>query len=82
MEFGYVPSFLLKSLKPHPKLLEDEASWNTLVKDVYDYHKNCKKKNKGKGQVPVFMIFLTDMSNEDGKENKKVSIYYIYISIF
>jgi len=43
---GYVPSFLPKSSKPHPKLLEDEASWNKLVKDVHEYRKNCKKKTR------------------------------------
>jgi len=79
---GYVPSFLPKSSKPHPKLLEDEASWNKLVKDVHKYRKNCKKKNKGKGQVPAFTISLTDTSNGDGKENKKVSIYYLYIYLY
>lgn len=75
---GYVPSFLPKSSKPRPKLLEDEASWNKLVKDVHEYRENCKKKNKGKGQVPAFTISLTDTSNGDGKENKKVSTYSLY----
>lgn len=80
---GYVPSFLPKSSKPRPKLLQDEASWNKLVKDVHEYRENCKKKNKGKGQVPAFTISLTDTSNGDGKENKKVSTYSLYnISIF
>jgi len=64
-EIGYVPSFLPKSSKPHPKLLEDDASWQKLLEDVHDWIVGCKGKN-GKGAIKPFHIDIVDTSHTTG----------------
>ncbi|KAF8519630.1 hypothetical protein BU17DRAFT_65853 [Hysterangium stoloniferum] len=48
---GYIFSFLPKSPKPKPKLLESEKCWNILICDLATWIEAEKRKNKGKGIV-------------------------------
>ncbi|KAJ7202719.1 hypothetical protein C8J57DRAFT_1735619 [Mycena rebaudengoi] len=69
---GYIPSYKPKSPKPLPKLLEDDESWEVLIADVRQHIKTAKGKNRGKGEVAPFSIFLIDTSKveEGGKAGK------------
>jgi hypothetical protein len=64
---AYIASYLPKSPKPVPKLLEDERAWKKLVKGAGEYIAECKAKKKGKGVVKAFSIRIIDTSGVDPK---------------
>jgi hypothetical protein len=68
---GYIPSFVPKSPKPRPKLLEDEESYYAMLDDIADYVATCRSKNRGKGVVKPFHIQIVDTSS--GGDSKKTS---------
>lgn len=77
-EIAYIASFAPKSPKPVPKLLEDEKGWKTLIGEVWEYIKQSKAKNKGKGTVKAFRMILVDTSgigikSDEKDKGKKVS---------
>ncbi|RDB15211.1 hypothetical protein Hypma_004708 [Hypsizygus marmoreus] len=78
-DIGYIPSYIPKSQKPLPKLLEDDESYAAMIEDIEEYIDACKEKNKGKGKVKSFYISIVDTDPGDvpGKgntsSNKKTS---------
>jgi hypothetical protein len=62
---AYIASYVPKSPKPVPKLLEDEKSWKKLIQGAADYIDACKQKKNGKGVVKPFSIRIFDTSGED-----------------
>ncbi|KAJ7055611.1 hypothetical protein C8F01DRAFT_1319470 [Mycena amicta] len=69
-QIGYVPSYLPRSPKPLPKLLDEEA-WPNLIADVAQFIEREKAKNRGKGVVKAFHILISIITAEKGKEKKK-----------
>lgn len=64
---AYIPSYLPKSPKPLPKLLEDGKSWKKLIESVEAYIAAGKAKNKGNGVPKPFSILIVDTSGGDPK---------------
>lgn len=67
---GYVPSYVPKTPKPIPKLLEDDEGWQKLIASVNDYIEGCKAKNKNKGVVKPFTIRIVDTSSSGAGEKE------------
>ncbi|KAJ6456077.1 hypothetical protein C8R45DRAFT_1082217 [Mycena sanguinolenta] len=66
-DIAYVASFVPKTPKPVPKLLEDERGWEKLLQSVDNYISASKKKAKGRGIVKPFSIRIYDTSGEESK---------------
>ena len=79
---GYIPSFLPKSPKPLPKLLEDEESYSTMIEDIGDYMALCRAKNRGKGVVKPFHIQIVDTSSDGDSKKTKVSVLLVFLQPF
>ncbi len=70
---GYIPSFLPKSPKPLPRLLEDEESYGMMIEDINDFIAASRAKNRGKGVVKPFHIQIIKTSSDgDSKKAKTV----------
>jgi hypothetical protein len=60
--FGYIPSWSIKSRgKIMPKILDNEASFEKLIKEADEYVQEQKAKNRGKGVVKAWSIHLVDL---------------------
>lgn len=57
---GYIPSFLPKSPKPIPKLLEDEECWVKLIRDVREYIESFTVKRGPPKRIKPFVITIVD----------------------
>ena len=58
---GYIPSFLPKSPKPIPKLLEDDECWEKLIRDVREYIESFAVKRSGPPRrIKPFVINIVD----------------------
>jgi hypothetical protein len=57
---GYIFSFLPKNQKPLPKILNDEMTWATLIKNASNWLGTEQKKN-GKGVVKPWSIRIYDL---------------------
>ncbi|KIM35374.1 hypothetical protein M413DRAFT_427873 [Hebeloma cylindrosporum] len=57
---GYIPSFLPKSPKPVPKLLEDEECWEKLIRDVREYIESFTVKRGPPKRIKPFVITIVD----------------------
>ncbi|KAJ7729563.1 hypothetical protein B0H16DRAFT_1469948 [Mycena metata] len=66
-DIAYLPSYVSKTPKPRPKMLDDEDAWKALIKGAAVWIEKCKAKKKGKGEVTVFTIQIIDTSGEDTK---------------
>ena len=60
---GYIPSFLPKSPKPIPKLLEDEECWVKLIRDVREYIKSFTASFKRSGPPKCIKPFVITIIN-------------------
>ena len=68
---GYVPSFLPKSPKPLPKILDSDSTYEKMLEKIEDHVEHMKSRNKGKGIVKAFSIRLVDTSAGSGDGNGK-----------
>jgi hypothetical protein len=58
---GYIPSFLPKSPKPIPKLLEDKECWEKIICDVCKYIESFTAKCSGPPKcIKPFIITIVD----------------------
>ncbi|KAF8509016.1 hypothetical protein BU17DRAFT_70602 [Hysterangium stoloniferum] len=64
LRVGYIFSFLPKSPKPKPKLLESEKCWNILIRDLATWIEAEKRKNKGKGIVRPWSVRIEDLNKD------------------
>lgn len=71
---AYVPSYKPKSPKPIPKLVEDSDGWLHLVNDVQSFIETCKAKNKGKGKVKEFTIYITAIAGDSKAPEGKLKV--------
>lgn len=66
---GLVASYLPKSPKPIPKLVEDETGWQRYIGAVFEWRNVQLAKKHGKGKIPPFHITVVDTSEpEKGKK--------------
>ena len=73
LRVGYIFSFLPKSPKPKPKLLDSEKCWKTLICDLATWIESEKCKNKGKGMVCPWSIRIENLNEDKGSTQSKVS---------
>ena len=81
---GYTPSFAPKSLKPVPKLLEDQEHWDSLI-DCVQHHRSLCLEHKGeKGVIKPCSVKIIDTSESCGKESssKKVFSRLLFVITF
>lgn len=66
---GYIPSFIPKSRKPIPKLLEDEDCWEKLICEVRDYIESFAVKCSGtaKHVKPFVITIINTVGTSDDK---------------
>ncbi|KAJ7735192.1 hypothetical protein B0H16DRAFT_1467249 [Mycena metata] len=66
-DIAYLPSYVSKTPKPRPKMLDDEDAWKALIKGAAVWIAKCKARKKGKSEVTAFTIQIIDTSREDTK---------------
>ena len=64
LRIGYIFSFLPKTPKPRPKFLDGEKAWNLLVCDAATWIEAEKCKNKNKGIVHLWFVWIEDLAEE------------------
>ena len=81
MDLGYIGSWLPKSPKPIPKLLDSDECWGLLIREVYDAEQAqyTKQGQPKKTKKSVFVTIIDTGGSVEG--NGKVgshSIIFIY----
>ncbi|KAJ3797142.1 hypothetical protein GGU11DRAFT_827474 [Lentinula aff. detonsa] len=70
---GYIPSYLPKSPKPLPRLINSDETYEKMIEGIESWIEEAKSKTKGKKKVKAFSIRLIDTSGPTMKESRKKS---------